>query len=179
MYSSFFFIAYRYLVLSGQKNEVLDFHTYDVSDTTDFSPRGRRRSSAREWPRFVAPIELDQRRRLALASTGTYSRCLRWCRACHDVIRGDVADEEEEKVEEDEERKDASLQPRVTISRESPLCRAEHRVSAPSGDRRRYRPIFRRESDGGREKAKKRGKKREEDARVSVATPSRCHSSRR
>lgn len=24
-----------------------------------------------------------------------YSRCLRWSRVCHDVIRGDAADEEE------------------------------------------------------------------------------------
>jgi len=85
-------------------------------------------SSTREYPRFVAPIELDQHHRCVLASTVTYSRCLRWCRVCHDVIRGDVADEEEEKVEKNKKGKDASLQPQeVTIFRVSSLYRVDHR----------------------------------------------------
>ena len=119
-------------------------------------------SSTREYPRFVAPIELDQHHRCVLASTVTYSRCLRWCRVCHDVIRGDVADEEEEKVEKNKKGKDASLQPQeVTIFRVSSLYRVDHREMISGtvcvNNRRLLanHPIFRSEATRERREGKK------------------------
>lgn len=70
-------------------------------------------------------------------------------------------------VEEDEEERDASLQPQVTISRESPRCRAEHRERSQHwiGDNRRTIRFSERKATPDERRERERGRREGENER--------------
>jgi len=98
-----------------------------------FLSRDLSSSSTREnAPRFAGPIELDQpHHRTASTTLQVYSRCLRWSRVCHDVIRGDVAEEKETEEKEDVVAAPSDNFPRiVTTSSRAPAWEmiSQHRI---------------------------------------------------